>query len=145
MRNRELIQKELTAIAAANNGVLMPPQVWQWAQANPDSELHGEFEWDEHEAAKQAWTQRARDLIRVHVRYEEVSQVAEKVGVREWVSLPSDRQHGGGYRSMDDVLTNADLMAEMLTDCLRELERLQRKYGHLEALRDVWDAIGKRD
>ena len=144
MSNRsDALQEELNAIARANNGLLKKDDVWRWAKAHPSSALYQEFEWDPDKAAEAHWAETASALIRVHVRYEEVAGLTTKVKVREYVSLSSDRLNGGGYRRLDDVLSNADLMAEMLTDCLRELERLQRKYAHLKELEPIWEAMRK--
>jgi hypothetical protein len=64
VRKIDLIAKELLACRDAR-GRLTPSAVWKAAKANPKSVLHGEFEWDVHKAAEEAWENRARELIRM--------------------------------------------------------------------------------
>ncbi len=63
------------------------------------------------------------------------------VAVRAFVSLSTDRAQGGGYRSIEAVMSSSDMMAVMLADALGELNVLRKKYAKLKALRPVWDAI----
>lgn len=141
--SRGQIAQELNDLAAQHNGLLKAEDVVRYAEQHPDSACHQWFTWDNEEAAHQHRLNEARSLIRVHVRVEELPQSHSKVTVREYVSLSSDRVNGGGYRKLDEVVSNGDLLAELLTDALRDLERFKKRYEHLNELRGVFEAINQ--
>ena len=61
-RNREAIEARIQGIAD-RDGNLTPDAIVEDAQ-NPESPLHGEFEWDDAKAAMEARRETARRLIR---------------------------------------------------------------------------------
>jgi hypothetical protein len=63
---RTAIVAELETIRRNAGGVLRPEDVVSFA-ADPDTELHSRFEWDDTEAAQQYRLWQARQLIRVTV------------------------------------------------------------------------------
>jgi hypothetical protein len=103
----------------------------EWAAKNKKSHLHAALEWDDAIAgvAHRVW--QVRNLIAVHV--------LDAEGSRRFVSLSIDRGEGG-YRQISDVMSSADLRKVMLDDALAELERMQKKYRHLQELETVWAA-----
>lgn len=128
---------ELKRIAAENGGVLQPETVVREAEPK-SSPLHSRFTWDDSEAAHQYRIWQARQLIRVSV---EVLAGTDKV-VDVFVSLSTDRQkESGGYRVMTEVLSDADLRQQMLTDALNELEVFRAKYRALVELAEIFTAI----
>lgn len=140
--DRQSVKKELDKLAARHNGLLKADDIVKFAK-NPRTACHDWFTWDDTEAAQQHRLNEARGLIRVHVRYEELDTPEHRILVREFVSLSSDRTHGGGYRHLEDVLTNSDLAAELLTDALRDFERFRVKYEQLSQLQGVFKAFDK--
>lgn len=129
----EQIQQELEALR--EEGVLHAEKVVAWARVHPDSALHKQFEWDDGKAADEYRVWQARRVIAVHV--------VNESGERRLISLSIDRSKGGGYRSIEDVSRDQDLMAVAVKDALGELRRTRAKYQHLKELSDVWETIDK--
>ncbi len=90
-------------------GLLQPASIVEAAKSQ-DSPLHSYFQWDDTEAAKLWRLQQARQLIRsmtiqlIH---------APAINVRAFVSLPTDRDAGSGYRHISEVMSN-DFMRKQL-------------------------------
>lgn len=133
---RKQVESELAAIQEQHEGVLKAEDVVAFAR-NPESALHGCFDWDDNEAAEKWRLSQARAVIRLCVTV--ISEEAEPV--RAFVSLPSDRVNGGGYRSTRDVVNDEIRRAELLADAMARLQSTKRKYAHLQALEPVWSAI----
>lgn len=124
------IQEELLRLKG-NKELLQAEKVVDWAQSHPDSELHGQFEWDDRKAGREFRIWQARRLISIHCVIEE--------GTRRLVSLTIDRpKPGGGYRDVNQVLQNRALTDIMLDDAFAELERVRLKYERLKALTPIW-------
>lgn len=131
------IKQELLDIhAASSDGKLHAHEVVKWAESHPGSALHAAIDWNDKTAAHQHRLWQVRKLIEIHVT------IAGPTHER-FVSLSIDRPVGGGYRNMADVLQAQDLTQIMLRDALRELERMQEKYRHINELADVWAAVDK--
>jgi len=130
------IVRELKRIADQNGGIILPELVVERARP-ASSPLHGRFEWDNTKAAHAHRLWQARQLISVCV--EQIEGVSEPTNV--FVSLRSDRNNEGGYRVMTEVLSRAELKAQMLNDALKELQSFQRKYASLKELASVFDSI----
>lgn len=125
------IQAELLALRDSN-GIIDARRAVDWAKQHQDSALYQALEWDDATAAIEYRISQVRRLIAVHI--------VDAEGHRQVVSLSVDRQQGGGYRSVQDVLSVDDLRAVMLSDALEELQRVQRKYEYLQELAKVWEA-----
>lgn len=137
--DRERVKAELDRISEANDGLLRPEDVVEFA-SDPETALHGEFTWDDTEAAREYRLEQARRVIRVVV--EIIPQSAEPI--RAFVSLVPDRRNrGGGYRPMPDVLENADWREQLLAQALRELQSWRAKYEQLRALAPVFEAMDR--
>lgn len=126
----------LRGIAKKSGGVLIPEQVVE--EARPvKSVLHGQFCWDDDEAARQYRLWQARVLIRTTVHYIEIK--GDRRPVRVFVSLTPDREEdGGGYRDIVEVLQDKDMRRQMIDDALGELEAFEKKYAHLKELAAVF-------
>jgi hypothetical protein len=130
------LQDELKLVKKANNGLLRPIDVVNWASENPDSILYSKFEWDDPKAGHQYRLWQARHIINVQVTSIETKDT------RMFVSVQSQRKlSDGGYHSVEDVLDDPGLYAEMLEEARRELNRLRRKYRSLVELKAIWNAI----
>jgi hypothetical protein len=121
------IRDELLALTDPEDDRIYPESVVAWAQRNPGSELHPEFEWDDRKAAHEHRLFQARRLIQLHVVFEET-------GKRSVVSLVPDRPRGGGYRPLGPVLNNADLRVALLRQILDEMLRVLTRYPQLDEL-----------
>lgn len=130
------VKKELETIRQKNGGILDPEAVVEFAR-NPKTAMHSKFDWDDSSAGQKYRLWQARSIINVYV--EILPQSTESV--RAYVSLPSDRKQGGGYRALVDVLSNEDHRAELLGQALSEARLFQRKYQQLKELSPVFAAI----
>lgn len=108
-------------------GLLMPERVVEAAQ-DPASPLHTHFTWDNNEAAMQWRLQQARMLIR---SVEIVIDKRAPVRVNAFVSLPSDRTHGGGYREVQTVLSNDFMRAQLLDDIQKHIEKWETRAAEI--------------
>jgi len=124
----EIEKKVLTRIAKTNGGVLKVDDVLEEARKK-DSVLHRHFEWDDSEAAEQYRRQQARALIqRCRIQLLET----EPIKIRAFVSLPTDREHGGGYRLITEVAGDTYLKEEMLRDIRMTITRWTQKLHLLD-------------
>lgn len=128
------IGDELVALRR-DDGFIHAPDVVAWAQTHPHSATGETFEWDVDKAALQHWLDHARRLISVHV--------VSIAGERQTISLVLDRNNGGGYRRMADVLNNAELRRSAVEDAVKELLRWKDRHGHLEELQPVFQAVDR--
>lgn len=128
---------ELEQLAgAAEGGLLKPEQVVSFARANPQSALHSHFEWNDSEAAEKYRLDQARTIIRAQVT---VSRVAA-VRCRAFVSVPSDRESGGGYRRTDTVL-QSDRRSQLIECACKELTGFRTRYAYLPEMGPLFDRI----
>lgn len=139
--SNETIIAELQRISRMTDGGLLKPEMVLEVARQPSSVLHKYFTWDDTKAAQKYRLYEARELINATYRWYKVD--GDKRPVRVFVSLSSDRKHGGGYRSSIHVLGNKELREQMLQDALDELDRVKSKYGHLEELSEVFVASRK--
>jgi hypothetical protein len=116
-------RKYLEQMARRNNGVLMIDDVLQAAQ-DEDNILHRHFEWDDSEAAKQFRREQARSLIQ---KCKITILDSTPTHVRAFISLPSDREAGGGYRMVANVLGNEDMKEEFIHDIQLTIARWSKK------------------
>ena len=137
-------KKLLTKMARQKGGILKIEDVLEEAR-DESSILHKHFEWDNTAAAEQYRRQQARVLIqRCKISLVET----EPVKIRAFVSLPADRENGGGYRLTSEVVSDETLKAEMLRDIQLTISRWTMKL-HLmdkdlaEAILSVEDAISR--
>lgn len=141
----ELEKKLLTQMAKRNGGILKVDDVLEEAK-NVNSVLHQYFEWDDSEAAEHYRRQQARALIqRCRIQLVET----EPVKIRAFVSLPTDREQGGGYRLTTEVMGDEYLKDEMLRDIRMTIQRWTKKLNLLDQdladlLLQVEERVGKK-
>jgi len=139
MSKKAAIQKELDLIARKHNGLLRPENVVAAAE-NKKSVLHTCFEWSNTKAAREYRLWQAREIIMVHVTVLRKDTKPTRV----YVSMMKDRiRPGGGYRSIEVVLSNEILRNQFLNEALADLKRIEDKYNQLEELAGVFAAIHK--
>lgn len=139
MSKPDLIKLELETLAEANNGLLRPETVVEFAR-NPNTALHSRFEWDDTEAATKYRIWQARQLIKVVVN---ILPNENETEYQVFVSLKSDRLNGGGYRALVDVMSNDDQRKELLTQAHNDFKLWQKKYQQLKELAPVFDKMAE--
>lgn len=135
----ETERKLLKKLAVKNNGVLTVDAVLDEAQ-DESSPLHRHFEWDDSVAAEAHRRYQARVLIQ-KCRITLVE--SEPVHIRAFVSLPADRESGGGYRLTTEVMGDTELKAELLRDIQLTIARWTKKLHLLEP--DIAEILVRMD
>ena len=120
-------RKLLEKMARRNGGVLMIDDVIKEAQ-------------DDSEAAVQYRREQARTLIQ---RCRITVLADEPTHVRAFVSLPSDRETGGGYRMVADVMTSVSMKEEFIHDLQLTIARWTKKLHLVDS--DIADLIIQLD
>lgn len=128
------VGEEIVALRASD-GRFYPEIIVAWARQNPGSELHQRFQWDVERAAHEHWLWQARQLIAIHV--------VDLAGDRMTVSLAIDRPRGGGYRDLNNVMSNAELRRMATEQALSELLRWADRHRHLRELQTVLRVIDR--
>jgi hypothetical protein len=136
MKNAK-IEACLRQIATKHGGMLKPEHIIKEAES-PKHPLHSRFEWDDTEAAYQHRLWQARQLISVCVEV-----IGDFDPSPVFVSLSSDRGSGAGYRVMANVMSDAEMRAQLLKDALHEANRWAQKYHKLKQLAGVFAALKK--
>jgi hypothetical protein len=131
--------EELKRLSKIHGGLLSPEVVVREAAAEK-SPLHDYFTWDDDEAAQRWRIHEARRLINVCVEIIDDGNKNKEVNV--FVSLKSDREEGG-YRTMVNVLSNASLRSELVSNALDEMEFFREKYKTLRELASVFAVMKK--
>lgn len=135
------VREELEAIRLKHDGLLTEEAILNEAKLK-NHPLHDRFTWDNTEAARQWRLEEARTLIRsVYVSIEQPK--SGPVVVRAYASLPRDRESGGGYRAIADIMARDDLRGELLSSALNELDALKKRYSNLNELVPVFRAVDK--
>lgn len=130
------IRAELEHVRRNCGGVLRPDAVVEFAR-DPESALHSKFTWDDTEAARQHRLWQARQVIRVAVEILPRTNTETRV----YVSLVSDRIKGGGYRPLKDVMSDAEMRAEMIRQALGDFKRVRDRYQQIRELAPIFEAI----
>lgn len=134
MSKTNLIKQELEALAEANNGLLKPETVVDFAR-NPETALHSRFEWDDTEAAKRYRIWQARQIIKVTV---DVLPNENETVYQVFVSLKDDRRNGGGYRPLVEVMSDDQMRRQLLAQAHNDFKLWQKKYQQLKELAPVF-------
>ena len=132
-------RKYLEQMARRNGGVLLIDDVLRAAQ-DESNILHRYFEWDDTEAAKQYRREQARSLIQ---RCKITVLDSTPTHVRAFISLPSDRETGGGYRMVAEVMGDDSMKEEFIHDIKLTIARWTKKLHLIDS--DIADLIVKLD
>jgi len=114
--------------------ILLPEAVLACAQANRNSELGQQFEWDDSVAAHAHRLDQARRLIKAHVIH--VRTAPQKV--RAYVHLAVD---GHGYRRTTEVLKDTVRRTHLISAALKEVQSLRQRYCYLEEMKEFFEEI----
>jgi hypothetical protein len=132
----EAAQAEFDALVERHGGSVLPSHVVEFAR-DETTALHSYFDWNDSEAARQWRLEQARRVIRLSVTVVR----DDPRPIRAMVSLTTDRRDGIGYRSLQSVLSDNALRAQMEMDALNELRAFRRKYERLASLSPLWPVI----
>ena len=124
------VNDELDALYQ-RDGLLIPEKVVDFAR-DPHTVLHEHFDWIDSSAAEKWRHEQARNIIRVSVEY----SIKLNKDTRVWISLPSDRLQGGGYRKVVDVLQSSK-KDEMLSAARAEMTNFIRRFRDIEEMAGV--------
>jgi hypothetical protein len=135
---REAIRVRLAEIEMANGGRLTPAAVVEDAK-DPDSPLHGYFEWDAQKAAYAYWIEQARTLI----TSVQVVQRTDSTTVRTvyYVRDPSASQKEQGYVSTETLRSDADMAREALVAEFSRVADMLRRARELAAALNAADDV----
>lgn len=140
----EQIRAALAAVAARNNNLLNPTHVVEAAR-DPTSVLHGEFEWDDSEAAAAYRLAQAGALIRrvkfTIVRPDPQTRAISMATTRVYQSRPSQRTASAGYEPVEQIMADPVKRSELIDQVMNELVAYRRRYSNLLALSEIWSAI----
>ena len=135
------IGNELDTIASANKGRLQPADVVTSARRRT-SPLHPYFEWSDKVAAEHYRLDQARTLIR-SVR---IVAVEDEPPRHAFHSI-TDRE-GTAYRTVGEILRNADLQRLLERQAQRELLAFERRFRELsdvcELVREARERLEER-
>lgn len=121
-------------------GILHPKDVVEEARKE-SSPLHSQFEWDDTEAAEKYRVWQARELITtVYVKVESNGKPRNQ---QVFVSLSSDREKGGGYRALVDVLSTKAGRNQLIRDALSDMQHFTQRYETMRELAQVRNEMNK--
>jgi hypothetical protein len=113
-------------------GLIKPHQIVDAARSE-DSVLHSYFCWDDTEAAEKWREEQARQLLK-SIRL--TVDTSPPVSVRAFISLPTDRVSGEGYRRMEEVLNNDFMVRQLFADIEARIEKWEALSRSLGAIID---------
>ena len=113
--------------------MIYPHVVVDWARQHEDSSLYRSIEWNNSIAADNYRVWQVRQLLKVHVVNDDKTPRV--------LSLSIDRVSGGGYRTVESILSRRDLTNIMVLDAIAELERVKKRYNSIKKLSKVWDEL----
>lgn len=126
-QEKAAVEGRLAFIAGQAGGALTPEAVVEDAK-DPDSPLHGYFEWDIEKAAHKHWIETARAII----RSVEVVVKTERVAVKApfYVRDPSRPSGEAGYVAVKRIQPSHDMAVAVLED---DKQRVLDMYRRLVA------------
>lgn len=97
-----------------------------------DAPLHGEFEWNDTEAAEKYRESQARHIISC------LTVVAEEQPVtRAFLNI---RAAGSSYESVQAIVQQEDKYAALLAQCKKDLQAFLQKYNQIRELAPIAEA-----
>lgn len=133
---KQAILAELNQIRG-NAPVIEPEAVVRYA-SDPDTALHGEFEWDDSKAGHQHRLWQARQVLRVYIKVVDTGD-GKEVPVRMFYNIV-DEETSRGYMPIEDVLSDEDRRLELISGQLERLWNIYKSYP-LPELKPVARAI----
>lgn len=140
--DRVQLAKELEIVRGlSKDGKLHPEDIVAWARNNKTSALYQDIDknngWDDAAAAEAYRVQLARNIIRVVIK--DVDYTPTKV--RAYISVPTDRQAGGGYTTTEEALRESRL--QLIDEAINKLRTLGNQFTYLPELAPLFDEVRK--
>jgi hypothetical protein len=137
---RDKLLRELEIVRQLDeDGLLRPEKAVAWARQHRESALYKHIDnengWNDKIAAEKFRVELMRQVIRVVVTQIEHVPVL----VRAFISVPSDRTHGGGYRPIAEALARS--RQEIVNEAVKELTGLKGRYTHVPELDPLWKKV----
>ena len=134
--------KTIEEIRNRNGGAVAADDVVHAAKAKR-SPLHDDFEWDDSKAAHEHRLETARRMLRSFVIVRTELKTDRPQRAYEVVREPQDGKHRikHVYKTVDDIMKDTDLRAELLGRALGELISIRNRYRDLQELAVVLRAI----
>lgn len=138
---QQAIQEELKAIRDRNaERKLKVAEVVEFAK-DPTTALHGQFNWDDSQAAHAYRLWQAREVVQRY--WVTIEKNGKQIDAPIWVSIDEDRKQGGGYREFEEVRADPVQYQLCLNTALRELEPWRKRFESIQALSPVFRAIDR--
>lgn len=142
-KKAEVYGKELDKIANKKNGTLNAPDIVEEAR-DKNSPLNEYFEWEDSEAAEKWRIQQARQLIntiQVVVNYDHTSKTQRAfLSVNE---TPQGEEKNKVYVTIERVLNEPELRAQIIYNALREMDYWKSKYAEYTELSNIFKSVDK--
>lgn len=132
-----MVYDEITSIG----DTFTPEEIVSYAEANPDSQLHKCFEWDDGVAAKRYRINQAQMVIRNIVIVKESDDENEEN--RQWVvrAITSTNERTNCYEPISRTVVNPDSYGRLLDAAAKELRAFKKKYETLNELSEIFSEI----
>lgn len=133
------VYARITSLAADTSDGICSPQMLVDSARSEEDDLHEAFEWDDFRAAESHRRQQARWLIG-SIRIVDDGQPS---GAPAFVHVKVVDENGGseGYVDTATLRTNDEMRAFAIAEARKYLSGARKRYGHLNELTKVWDAI----
>lgn len=119
-----------------------PQQMVDYAEENPDSELHKCFTWDDNIAADKWRLEEARiiqrNLVIINIQTDSNKKKEPQI-IR--ASYRTSTARDAGYKQTVNILRNEDDYAGMLIVAKAELRSFKNKYAILSELKPIFELI----
>lgn len=134
--NAESVGKELEEIEMM--GEVTSEQVLEYAEKNPNSELHKCFEWDNEKASKNyRLIQANRILCSISIEIKEEPVVKQRI----YVNVRSQESGEKTFKNIKEVLKNDDEYQQLIDKAKKEFVDTKDKYETLLNKNDLRDII----
>jgi hypothetical protein len=132
--NAQRIGEAIKTHAAANGGRIDADKMADEAR-DPKHPMHRHLEWDDAAAARAFRVDQVREIIRIVL--ERDASDKKSTWRRAFVNI---NDHGRSYRTVAEVLENADLQMLLMKQAERELAAFQERYDDLS---DICSIVAK--
>lgn len=139
----EQCHKELEDIRDSCGGVFTASDIVDRAR-NESSPLHAGFEWDDTAAAHEHRLEQARKINRsIQVKYLDIptQPVTRAYEVKRVEVTKNGKSSKTYFSTSEDVMSDPDARARLITQALNELQRLRVRFRLLQELAIVWRSV----
>lgn len=137
-----IAHREVEKVAKACGGEASAEEIVK-AATPAKNPLHGVFEWNDTVAGQEYRLEQARRMVRsiVVVRPDTTSKRPQRVWEAVRVNLGKPGRPRNTYKTLEDIMRDPNLRAELLGRALRDLIAIRNRYRDLQELAVVMRAI----